>query len=72
MSDMSGAPIGQVFRYTYDGLTTDELIHAMSILLERPEPSSFAVTSNPDGTRTLRLSRHSYEYLLSQLTGAGR
>lgn len=70
MSDMSGAPIGQVFAHVYDGVTAEEIEHAIGILLRKPDkPTSFAVTSDGKGGRVLRLSRNSHEYLLSQLTG---
>lgn len=68
---MSDAPIGKVFAHVYDGVTAEEIEHAIGILLRKPdEPTSFAVTSDGKGGRVLRLSRNSHEYLLSQLTGA--
>lgn len=67
---MSSVPIGQVFAHTYDGVTTEEIEHAVAILLHNPTPTSFAVTSDGKGGRVLRLSRNSHRYLMDQLTGA--
>lgn len=69
MSDMSGAPIGQVFAHVYDNATDDEIAKLVTMLLRNPTPTSFAVTSDGKGGRVLRLSRNSHRYLLSQLTG---
>lgn len=69
---MSSAPIGQVFAHAYDGVTVEQIEHAIGILLRNPTPTSFAVTSDGRGGRVLRLSRNSHRYLLDQLTGAGR
>lgn len=67
MSDISGAPIGSAFQNIHRGLRAEEVIEAVTILVTREQPSSFAVTAGSDGTWDLRLSTNSQKYLSGQL-----
>ena len=65
---MLDASIGRILPHSLDGLTVDELRHAIELLLSRPYPSTWLVTSNDEGDRfSLRLSRHSKQWLTEQL-----
>lgn len=64
---MGSAPVGAVFRHIEHGLNAEEIMAAVTILVTREQPSSFAVTAGSDGTWDLRLSTRSQEYLSEQL-----
>ena len=64
---MLDASIGRVLPHSLDGLTAVELRHAIDLLIERPYPSTWMVTPDDAGTYSLRLSRHSKEWLTEQL-----
>jgi hypothetical protein len=64
---MLDASIGRILPHALDGLTADELRHAIELLLGRPYPSTWMVTPDDVGTYSLRLSRHSKQWLTEQL-----
>ena len=70
--NMDRAPVGAIFSHVERGLTSEEILQAVTILVTREAPSSFAVTSGEDGRYDLRLSRNSYRYLSEKLAKVGR
>jgi len=65
---MEQAPMERTLPFTME-VQTSYLPHLMELLLQNPDATSWAVTSEPvaEGKRMVRLSNNSYSWLTQQL-----